>query len=335
MDNRLSALCNWFEQATGEKLLSIEPASEDASFRRYFRVKTKDQSFVVMDAPPEKESISDFIRIDTALIAQNVHAPKIFHQSLELGFLCLEDLGGTTYLDELASNSQILYSRAIDALIDIQRGTYDQPEFLLPDYDTARLTIEMDLFDEWYVGAHLELVLSESQKLAIQESKKFLIDTCLEQPQIWVHRDYHSRNLMISEPNPAVIDFQDMMRGPIAYDLASLFKDCYIRWPRERQIMWCKEYHDKSLTGLPNLSHDFDTLLKWFDLTGLQRHLKVLGIFCRLNYRDSKAQYLEDLPLVESYVEEVTALYPELEQLAKAIGPIFETAREQRRITLQ
>lgn len=324
MDKRLKALQSWLIDELRLNPKNIHPASADASFRRYFRIQSDGESFVVMDAPPEKEPIADFVRINLALAKQNIHVPKIHHSSIKDGFILLEDLGNTVYLDKLSiDSSNALYSNALKALIKLQQGTTNQTSFELPHYSEKLLKTEMSLFNDWYVQEHLKTNLTDKQADDLNSIESFLIESCLEQPLVWVHRDFHCRNLMITESDsPGVIDFQDMVIGPIAYDLASLFKDCYIEWPREQQIHWLKEYYELAQSELTDFTFTFSDLIRWYDLTGLQRHLKVLGIFCRLNYRDGKSQYLNDLPLVRSYVLEVSALYPELEPLQSLIADL-------------
>jgi aminoglycoside/choline kinase family phosphotransferase len=322
VDTRLNLLKHWLSQELKLNIESILPASADASFRRYFRILTQTDVYIAMDAPPEKESLAMFIEADGALADLAVHVPKIHAQNLQLGFLLLEDLGTRTFLDELSDDPKRHYSAAITSLIKIQSGGAHSNLFTPPSYDAAKLSQEMDLFSEWYMGQHLGIKLSVQQKNDFEMAKRFLVNTCLDQPQVWVHRDYHSRNLMITTKNsPGVIDFQDIVLGPITYDLASLFKDCYIEWPRERQLEWLQEYID-----LSNNEIALEDLVTWFDLTGLQRHLKVLGIFCRLNYRDGKQQYLNDLPLVAKYTLDVLQRYPQLGNFATTFKPFIEQA---------
>jgi len=273
------------------------------------------KAYIVMDAPPKREPIEPFIAIGTALGQQAVHTPHIYAQNIEQGFLLLEDLGNRTYLDELSQAPDHLYGDAIKALIKLQLGGQQQSDFKPPMYDANKLEQEMDLFRDWYLDKHLDIQLDKQQSDIWEHLKNFLIDACMEQPKTWVHRDYHSRNLMVTEHNsPGVIDFQDMVLGPIAYDLASIFKDCYIEWPRNKQRYWLEQYHQQALSELNIEPFKLDDLIRWVDLTGLQRHLKVLGIFCRLNYRDNKPHYLADLPLVKKYVLEVLELYPSLNE---------------------
>jgi len=333
LDTRLKQLSQWLTETLNYTLDDIQPASADASFRRYFRASTNKGTFIIMDAPPDKEPINTFIRAATDLANHHVHTPSIHHINQAEGFLVLEDLGSVTYLDELEKNVSVskdtstqpqehagkLYSDAIHALIKIQNATVQQKNAPWPDYNDAKLIEEMDLFDRWYLQQHLSIEMSAAQSKVWQNLKTLLLNACKEQPKKWVHRDYHSRNLMVTENNsPGVIDFQDMVYGPIAYDLASLFKDCYIRWPREHQISWLNEYYEST-----EVDFSFEQLIRWYDMTGLQRHLKVLGIFCRLHYRDQKDQYLNDLPMVADYIIEVLDLYDELSEFKQVFSDLI------------
>jgi len=266
-----------------------------------------------MDAPPDCEDTEPFIQIAAQLTQLGVHAPSVHAHDSNQGFLLLEDLGSRTYLDELSSNPAELYPLAINALIKLQKGSENNKQFVPPKYHQESLTKEMDLFDEWFINKHLKAKTNSNSSNSLAATKVFLVAECLAQPQVWVHRDYHSRNLMITAlESPGVIDFQDLVNGPIGYDLASLFKDCYIEWPRETQLQWLAEYHRLAIRELAVNTFSFEQLIRWYDMAGLQRHLKVLGIFCRLNYRDGKANYMNDLPLVAKYTLEVIDLYPEL-----------------------
>lgn len=311
--DRLSQLRHWLDSLATNNYSALEPASADASFRRYFRVQDKAAgcSRIVMDAPPEKEDCTSFIQISTLLRDADVNAPAILAQDLTLGFLLLDDLGNQPYLDLLNDNTaDALYSDAIKAIIKMQRI-----KSTLPVYDQLRLQTEMDLFETWYLNRHLDLTLSSTQQHSLSTIFSLLIDSALQQPQVFVHRDFHSRNLMkTAANNPGVIDYQDAVIGPVSYDLVSLFKDCYIAWPRPRVETWLKDYLAQA-----QLDVAFDTFLRWFDFMGVQRHLKVLGIFARLNYRDGKAQYLNDLPLTLHYVTETCQRYAELKPLRELL----------------
>lgn len=325
-DKRLNALQNWLNEQLKLEFSDISPASSDASFRRYFRIQTNDETFIVMDAPPEHESLDEFIHADAALATLNLHAPRIHEQNHDDGFLLLEDLGTRTYLDELdEQTAEHLYSDAIDALITLQSGITSQPETQFPLYSEKLLLDEMKLFELWYLPKHLNKTLSSKQLDILHDTYKVLIDHAISQPQTWVHRDYHSRNLMITKQNnPGIIDFQDMVIGGITYDLVSLFKDCYIEWPREKVINWVKEYYEKASNKLGFINISEQALIKYFDFMGVQRHLKILGIFCRLFYRDKKAQYLNDLPLTKKYLMETCADYNELIPLLDILKNIHQ-----------
>ncbi|HHO58755.1 MAG TPA: aminoglycoside phosphotransferase [Thiotrichales bacterium] len=313
--DRLTQLQQWLESVAENTYTDIQPASADASFRQYFRVLNRKQNrhYIVMDAPPDKEDCHPFIHVTELLRGVGVNAPEIFARDVSQGFLLLADLGNRPYLDELNQESAgALYSDAIDALIKMQTI-----EAILPAYDKTLLQNEMALFETWYLKRHLNISLTPLQKEQLASVFALLISNAEEQPQVFVHRDYHSRNLMITDNNnPGVIDYQDAVNGPITYDLVSLFKDCYIEWPREKVEQWLAIYLSRlSIT----YSITTETLIRWFDLMGVQRHLKVLGIFARLNYRDGKAQYLDDLPLTLKYVVETCERYPELAPLKQLL----------------
>lgn len=324
-DIRLQQLTQWLQTVLGKQAISsLEPASADASFRRYFRVFAAEQSLIAMDAPPEKEDSQPFVHIAKALSKLGVHAPQILAENLEQGFLLLEDLGNTDYLDELKQPNRAapLYQDALRALVKIQAGSIPT----LPSYSDTKLRAEMSLFTDWFYERHLQQSLSSEQSHVWQLTQDLLCDVCAQQPQVLVHRDYHSRNLMVTaKDNPGVIDFQDMVIGPISYDLASIFKDCYIEWPRKQQLLWLADYYE--LIESPEFS--LEQLTYWYDLTGLQRHLKVLGIFCRLNYRDGKPRYLADLPLVAKYCLEVLELYSTDESILNDFHLAFAQAIKQ------
>jgi len=316
--DRLTQLQRWLDSLSENTYTDLKPASADASFRQYFRVtNNKDnKSYIVMDAPPEKEDCHPFLLVTDLIRGVGVNAPDVISVDIQQGFLLLDDLGDKPYLDYLDEDSaDNLYTDAIDALVKMQ--TIDG---MLPEYDEPFLQTEMDLFETWYLNRHRGIALDQAQKASLDDVCKLLIKSATEQPQVFVHRDYHSRNLMITdENNPGVIDYQDAVIGPITYDLVSLFKDCYIEWPRERVELWLELYLARIT---PTRLIDKDTLIRWFDLMGVQRHLKVLGIFARLNYRDGKAQYLDDLPLTLKYVLDACELYDELSPLKKLFEEI-------------
>ncbi|NND82736.1 MAG: phosphotransferase [Gammaproteobacteria bacterium] len=318
MSPRRDALLDWLQNDLQLAVDSLQPASADASFRYYFRAHIDGEYFVVMDAPPEHEPIDRFLEVADALQAIGVHSPEILHFSKLEGFILMEDLGATTFLEKLPLATDELYSQALQALVKIQSAVNSPTTFSPPLYSQPFLEQEMDLFEQWYAVKHLGCTLSPQQQETWHQLKTTIGNTWFEQPQVWVHRDYHSRNLMVTENrSPGVIDFQDMMLGPITYDLASLFKDCYIQWPRTRQLAWLRQWQGMIADAVKGYSFSEEQFIRWYDFTGLQRHLKVLGIFCRLHYRDGKPQYLEDLPLVRRYVTETLTEYPELNQFAE------------------
>lgn len=312
MDQRLSAIKSWLSDVLNSEDFTITPASSDASFRRYFRVSQAELTWIVMDAPPSQEDIAPFIKVSQFLNSQSLHVPNIIAQNSEMGLLLLSDLGTQPYLDMLNNHSaDNLYRDAIDSLIKIQCS--DPTGIDLPRYDSKLLQTELNLFPEWFLERHFEL----SPPAFLQPLFDTLIDNALSQPQSVVHRDYHSRNLMVdAKHNPGIIDFQDAVIGPITYDLVSLLRDCYISWPEDKLEAWIHYYFSAAQQHelLPNC--DITTFTRWFDLMGLQRHLKVLGIFCRLNYRDNKPNYIDDLPQTLRYILQVCRRYDNLQPLA-------------------
>ncbi|CAA6819649.1 MAG: COG3178: Predicted phosphotransferase related to Ser/Thr protein kinases [uncultured Thiotrichaceae bacterium] len=314
MDQRLAELTRWVQEHLEWKDAQLAVASADASFRRYFRVTYNNQTFIAMDAPPEKEAIQPFIDITNVLLKTATHVPEIIAQNTERGFLILEDLGNTPYLDKLnASSADALYHDAFDALIQMQEADITS----LPAYDEQRLHDELLLMPEWFLKTHLDIELTENEQSVIASSFSFILQEIAQQPSThFVHRDYHSRNLMMtSERNPGVIDYQDAVSGPISYDLVSLLRDCYIHWPQSQVETWALQFRDKAIAATIISDIDDSSFLKNLDIMGLQRHIKVLGIFCRLAHRDGKIDYLNDLPLTLSYVLDVARRYPEMQAL--------------------
>jgi aminoglycoside/choline kinase family phosphotransferase len=314
---RQENLKNWLVTTLGETAFSLEPASSDASFRRYFRVKHAGKSLIVMDAPTQHEDCRPFIKVAGILKAAQVHIPEILSQNLEQGFLLLSDLGNTTYLDALNDESaHTLYMDAISALIKIQLAS--QPG-ILPEYDSALLLREMNLFPDWYIAKELSVDLDERQAAELQKIFALLIENNLAQGKVYVHRDYHSRNLMVTEPNPGILDFQDAVYGPITYDLMSLFKDAYINWGEERRLDWVIRYWEQAKrAGLP-VTADFADFYRDFEWMGIQRHLKVIGIFARLCHRDGKEVYLKSIPLVMDYLWKACERYKEFTPLLRLL----------------
>lgn len=322
MDQRLEQLKVWLNE-TGITYQDIAPASADASFRRYFRITDNENTFIVMDAPPEKEDCKPFIHIAQLLLSYGLNVPKILQQDLEQGFLLLSDLGTTVFLSELNNDTvDEMYAAAMKSLLLLQN--HELPD--LPAYDETLLRTELALFPDWYLEKHLNIKLNNEQKDVLEQTFTALVKNALEQPQVCVHRDYHSRNLMVNEQNPqqpGVIDFQDAVIGAVTYDLVSLLKDCYISWPREKTETWVKHFHvqAESLGIVSNVS--FEEFLRWFDLMGLQRHIKVAGIFSRLYHRDGKEGYLNDIPLTMEYIYDVLEHYSEFKPFQNLLGELL------------
>ena len=317
MDKRFEVLKEWTGRVLGAGAFDIRTASADASFRRYFRVTQGQRRLIVMDAPPDQGGMHSYVSIARHFHALGLNVPEVLEQDHERGFLLITDLGEQLYLGSLNEQTvERLYGDALGALIVLQAGTSATADKFLPDYDEALLLREMEIFREWYLGRHLGLRLSAGQKRVLDEVFAQLARSALAQPRVWVHRDYHSRNLMVTRlNNPGILDFQDAVLGPVTYDLVSLLRDCYIAWPRERVEDWVKGYHELALqSGIP-AGEDDAGFLRWFDLMGVQRHLKASGIFARLNHRDGKPGYLADIPRTLGYVHEVSARYPELQPL--------------------
>jgi len=317
-DARLALLHKWLSNDLGLHPERVEPASSDASFRRYFRAFRKDETFIIMDAPPDKEDVRPYLKVTRLLEGIGVHVPHVHEADVDRGLLLLEDLGTTQYLQRLdaGDDPDRLYGDALFALADIQTRGADAARELAP-YDREPLARELALMPEWFFRRHLELALTDAEAQIIDAAFEFLIVEALAQPAVFVHRDFHSRNLMVtSERNPGVIDFQDALRGPIGYDLVSLLKDCYIGWPRDRVVAWVSGYRTLLRSRGGSGGRDDREFLRWFDLIGLQRHIKVLGIFARLWYRDGKVGYLRDLPLTLEYVRDTCTRYPELAGLS-------------------
>lgn len=292
---------------------TLTAASSDASFRRYFRWEGEGRSFVVMDAPPPQENCKPFVDIAFLLAKSGINVPKIYAEDLERGFLLLNDLGNQTYLDVIdGENADALFADALQALLAFQQLPMVAP---LPSYDVALLRRELELFPEWYVTRELGVEFDSTQQQQWQQVSDLLIDSALAQPKVLVHRDYMPRNLMLSEPNPGVLDFQDAVYGPVTYDVTCLFKDAFLNWPEERVRGWLENYWQQALALNIPVQPDFEDFLRASDLMGVQRHLKVIGIFARICHRDGKPRYLADVPRFFSYIEAVIARRPELAEL--------------------
>ena len=322
--SRTQNLDAWLRQRLPGEAFELTPASEDASFRRYFRVGTRQGTRIVMDAPPEHEDCRPFVKVARLFLAAGVHVPEVLAEDFDNGYLLLSDLGNTTYLQALnAGRADELYSAANDALIRIQLAS--RPE-ILPDYDRELLLRELRLFPDWYVRRHLGIALSDAQAQALGAVFESILANNLAQSRVYVHRDYHSRNLMLCDPCPGILDFQDAVYGPVTYDLASLYRDAYIAWDEERVIDWTVRYWEKARkAGLP-VDRDFGAFYRDFEWMGVQRHIKVLGIFARLFHRDGKDRYLQDMPLVMSYVRNACARYAELSALLRLLDELEQRA---------
>jgi aminoglycoside/choline kinase family phosphotransferase len=320
-DPRRSHLERWIAGQFRGARFTLAPASEDASFRRYFRATFEDgRTLIAMDAPPDKEDCRPFIHVARLLKEAGVHAPEVRAQDLDAGFLLLSDLGTRTYLAELNdATADRLFADATDALIAWQRATRPGE---LPPYDEALLRREMNLFPEWYVKRHRGIELAAPQAQALEAVFAALVKSALAQPKVYVHRDYMPRNLMVSEPNPGVLDFQDAVIGPITYDMVSLMRDAFLSWEEERVLDRTVRYWEKAKrAGLP-VDADFGEFWRAFEWMGLQRHLKVLGIFARINYRDGKPKYLGDTPRFIAYARPVARRYRELAPLLALLDEI-------------
>jgi aminoglycoside/choline kinase family phosphotransferase len=322
--NRLDTLCHWLEGLPPSwklDLSSLVPASADASFRRYFRVNSQNTLYptlIVMDAPPQSEPVEPFIVIAELLQHAGLHVPHVLEKNISDGFLLLSDLGSITYLTAINdSNADALYSDAIDALVAMQLASQSG---VMPEYSEALLQRELDLLPEWYLKKHLQFELTVDEEKYLRNAFDLILKNNLAQPQVYVHRDFHSRNLMCTEmKNPGILDFQDAVYGPITYDAASLWRDAYIEWPEERVIDWLARYWELGRKkGLP-MHTDFGDFYRDFEWVGLQRHIKVLGIFARLYHRDGKDGYLKDIPLVLKYALATSNRYIELKPLARIL----------------
>ena len=320
-DPRRAALERWLSGHVKGRRFSLAPASADASFRRYFRATLDDgKTFVAMDAPPDREDCRPFLHVANLLRDAGVHAPQVHAQDLEQGFLLLSDLGARTYLDIInEENAPRLLADAIEALIRWQLAS--RPA-VLPPYDEALLRREMQLFPDWYVARHLGIQLTSTQTAMLEQVCRLLVESALAQPKVYVHRDYMPRNLMVSDPNPGVLDFQDAVFGPITYDPVSLMRDAFVSWEEERVLDWTARYWEKAKhAGLP-VQQDFGEFWRAFEWMGLQRHLKVLGIFARINYRDGKPKYLQDTPRFIRYARDVGKRYAALAPLMRLLDEL-------------
>jgi len=323
--DRTRLMENWLAQCLPGKHVTLAPASADASFRRYFRATLADGSTrIVMDAPPAHEDCRPYLQVARLFHEAGAHVPEIHAENLAEGFLLLSDLGSTTYLahietDPSDTRAAPLYLDAVDALIRIQQAS--RPG-VLPEYDRERLLRELELFPVWYADKHLGHALTAAEAADLYAVFDRILDANLAEPKVFVHRDYHSRNLMVSTPNPGVLDFQDAVYGPITYDLVSLFKDAYIRWDEHVTLDWLVRYWERARkAGLP-VREDFGEFYRDYEWMGIQRHIKVLGIFARLYHRDGKDGYLKDMPLVADYLRRACERYREFGPLVKLLDTL-------------
>lgn len=331
MHTRENALQLWLNTLQIHPQYELRPLAGDASFRRYFRLKTHDNTQIIMDAPPDKLSLDPFIQIANQLHQHGFHIPKIHAINHQQGFMLLEDFGDQLFLKALSiKNADPLYRQAISVLTDMQQCNTDD----LEHFDQAFMLNELTQFSDWFLKKYLDLSLDTAEQQLIKQTMNWLTERLANQPQVFIHRDYHSRNIMLLS-NPintlGIIDFQDAMRGPWTYDLVSLLKDCYVAWPREQVIEWVSYFYQLNQTAT---TQTFDHFLRDFDLCGLERHLRVLGTFCRLCFRDNKPHYLNDLPLTFRYVMSCLVEYDELKPfytwMQQRVQPIFNSRLEEK-----
>jgi aminoglycoside/choline kinase family phosphotransferase len=324
--DRLGELGAWLTAHFGGEPVALVPASSDASFRRYFRFAARGGSWIVMDAPPQLEDTGPFVRVARLMAEAGLNVPAVHAQDARRGFLLLSDLGTRTYLDVFPETDPApLFIDAIDALVRWQLAT--RPG-VLPPYDEALLRRELDLFPDWYVARHLGRELSADQREALEGVFRLLLASALAQPRVYVHRDYMPRNLMLSDPNPGVLDFQDAVEGPVTYDVVSLLRDAFVSWDEERVLDWTVRYWERARrAGLP-VAGDFGEFYRAFEWMGLQRHLKVLGIFARIRHRDGKPRYLEDAPRFVAYARATAGRYRELAPLIRLLDELENRAAD-------
>ena len=328
MDDRLSALDAWLREVLRGAAFRLERASTDASFRRYFRAFLDDgRTFIAMDAPPEREDSSAFVHVARLIQDAGLNAPDVLHSDLAQGYLLLTDLGTRPYLAELQAGREVdrLFADASTALVRWQASTREGE---LPEYTEALLRREVDLFPDWYVGRHLGIELDQAQRQALEQVFARVLAQNLSQARVFVHRDFMPRNLMVCEPNPGILDFQDAVLGPISYDIACLYRDAYISWDEERVLDGTIRYWEKARKARLPVPGDFAEFWRDVEWMGLQRHLKVAGIFARLRHRDGKAGYVEDAPRFIGYLRHTATRYRELAPLAELLDDLEGKARD-------
>ena len=322
-DQRQRLLHAWLSDYYNMNGVNLVPVSGDASFRRYFRFNYPSShhsgplTLIAVDAPPELENSEPFVNVSELLYTHQCAVPRIYLSSLENGFFVIEDFGDNLLLNCLNDQSaDELYNEAMQSIINMQAIDASS----LPDYDSKLLKREMQLFTDWYLIKHKNMQLDDASNNLLLNTYQALETSALEQPRGFVHRDYHSRNLMVRDNKPlGIIDFQDAVNGPVTYDLVSLLRDCYIDWPQNKIDHWCNQFYEM----IPEKNYSYETFIRWFDLMGIQRHLKATGIFCRLNYRDHKPAYLNDIPRTLHYISDVSAKYPELKSFNALVGGLL------------
>ena len=313
-DDRAKAILYWLTNDLNLNITQFALASSDASFRRYFRVQYAQRHYIVMDAPPDKEDTAPFLKVAQLFAQAQVNVPDIIQQNTEQGFLLLEDFGAQCLLDHLNdATAKPLYKDALNSLLTLQKNV-NIKDCDLPCYNAELLQTELHLFTDWFLTQQCELSLNSAQQTVIRNCNELLINSALQQAQVCVHRDYHSRNLMhVTTNNPGIIDFQDAVIGPVTYDAVSLLRDCYISWPETQIEQYLKSFHQQLIQACL-IDCDFSQFQRDFDLMGIQRHLKAIGIFSRLNIRDNKSVYLGDIPRTLNYVINISQRYPELQE---------------------
>ena len=315
-EKRLALLTEWAKKIYSSNI-EIEKASSDASFRSYYRIQSDNDTKIIMDAPPEKEPLSSFLDITKRLSKAKINVPEIFELDEDLGFILMSDLGKTKYLDKL--NDETVYCLYTDAMDTIHKMQTEVDVSSLKNFDSKELITEMDLFKDWFLEKHLNHNFDNEGLNNIQECFNSITKIILEIPTVFVHRDFHSRNLMITDSNnPGVLDYQDALIGPITYDAVSLLKDCYVNWDKKLITEMLSTYYKKIKADYNNIG--FDEFSFWFDVVGLQRHFKAIGIFSRLNYRDNKITFMQDIPRTYKYVDEVVNKYTELKSVKEMLN---------------
>ncbi|WP_158089117.1 aminoglycoside phosphotransferase family protein [Cognaticolwellia mytili] len=318
---RTRDLIQWLTKQFPNEKVTLIPLTGDAGFRRYFRFQHNNQSYIAVDAPPKLSNNQAFIQVQAYLQLANVNVPKVLAKDLSQGFLCLSDLGDALLAEKLSKeNMQQHYSKAI---IELEKINFCQQATMttLPEYDEHFIAMELMIFQEWLLEKHLDITLSTEEKTKLAACFNYLSTAIIEQPKVFMHRDYHSRNIMLLENESlGIIDFQDAVQGPVIYDLVSLLRDCYVRWPEELLAPLIEDYRLRVKSHFPDEGLTKEKWQYWFDLTGLQRHLKASGIFARLHHRDQKSNYLTDIPLTLTYIRDISKRHDKLSFLYELVS---------------